>query len=132
MKCEGCQKKEAVCHLTFILGKQQFTKHFCDDCYTEQASPAEQAFLKEAPGKACEYCGSQPSFAGTDIIELCLGRQKPRFFCRPCAQEFNRVLQQETAGLQAALAADFQRIELEGVKSRLEQHMKRWSAQKRG
>jgi protein-arginine kinase activator protein McsA len=131
MKCEACRENEAVCHLTFILGQQQFTKHFCSDCYSEQASPAEQAFLKEAPGEACECCGAKPCFVATDIVELCLGRQKSRFLCRPCSQEFNRILQQEAAGLEAASHPDQQTIELESLRSRVEEQMKRWAARHR-
>jgi protein-arginine kinase activator protein McsA len=130
MKCEACRENEAVCHLTFILGQQQFTKHFCSECYTEQASPAEQAFLKEAPGKACDCCGSKPCFVATDIVELCLGRQKSRFLCRPCSQEFNRIIQQEAAVLEAVHSEDMQRAELEALRSRIDEQMRRWSSRR--
>ena len=64
MNCEACHKNEATCHLTFLLGQQQHTKHLCGECYAELGNPAEQAFLKAAPGKACDYCGNQPCFRG--------------------------------------------------------------------
>lgn len=130
MKCEACRKNDATCHLTFILGQQQFTKHFCSDCYSEQASPAEQAFLKEAPGESCECCGAKPCFVATDIIELCLGRQKCRYLCRPCSQEFNRILQKEAAGLETMLSEDMQRVGLEALQKRMEEQMRLWSARR--
>jgi protein arginine kinase activator len=90
MKCQVCNKKEAIVHLTEIGDNGAVKIHLCPDCAQargigglapEEAGPAEAAAASAGPdesGIRCAVCG----------ISLAEFRKKGRLGCGNCYQAF--------------------------------------------
>lgn len=86
--CERCHKRLATFHICY--GHTGESKHLCEQCYRESASPEELAssdhFRDIVRNGKCKFCG-QPAVGGSGgSLEALIGRE-PFLWCEPCRRD---------------------------------------------
>ena len=74
----------------------------------------------------CQYCGGQPCAGGTDLFALVTGKQKKRFMCMPCTQEFRQFTNLEMESIPEGLSRQKQIAAIETLLKVADGHMKEW------
>lgn len=92
--CQRCQERPATCHI--CNGNTGESKHLCEKCYKESASPEELAYSNHfgdivRNGK-CRYCGAPA--AGGSAVGGILGvmDEKTNLWCEPCRRDLVEFL----------------------------------------
>jgi protein-arginine kinase activator protein McsA len=138
MLCEICQEREATVHTTQIAGDVQKVRNLCDTCF-QAAEPAQARGLAEALQAGCRYCGGEPYVGGGSHVPGSSGVREISFMCRPCTEEYYRFLDQRvpgfvecarTATVTDDLRARLRTSDLSAIFAEIEDHMKRWVAER--
>ncbi len=128
MLCQSCQKREATCHVTSILGDLIQKRDLCPECF-EAISPGAGTW---APADSpCQYCGGQAFSGGTDLLALLTGIEQVRLMCVPCNAEFQRYTLRELAALPEGLSHQEQLSALRSLRDKRDAHMRQWVSDRR-
>jgi hypothetical protein len=138
MLCDACQKREATIHNTEIDGDVTRHSNFCDSCF-EASQPTEARDLTAALQNGCRFCGGEPYAGGHAPPTGLSGAFRMSFMCKPCTEEYYRLLDQKLPGFVACastatvsdeLIAKVRACGLSAVFTELENHMTKWVAEK--
>ena len=125
MLCEKCQRNEANCHITTIIGGHSTTENLCNECHEPDLRAARE-FAADPRDARCEYCGGQPCTIGTDIFAIVTGVQKSKFMCFPCSLEYSDYIQQQLPKDASGLSQDDQLKVLRTLSVEVDRHLKQW------
>lgn len=143
MLCGKCHKQEAVLHVTETWAGGSVSKEIglCAECARLCEGLEGITNLDAAVnGAPCRYCGGEPSSGGGDPIAGLSGVRKMSFMCKTCAEEYNRVLEQQLPGFvdcaTAAtvtddLIAKLRAADMSAVFTAIEDHMRNWVAERK-
>ena len=129
---------ETVC--TNIAGEVLKKRDLCAECF-EVAKPTEPLPWAGVSQASCRYCGGKPvvSGSGSSASLSAIQSMEMTFQCGPCAEEAFRFLEQKwpgfgecarTATITEELIATMQKCDSSAVYAELEEHMKKWVAER--
>lgn len=98
--CQQCQQREAVVHLTKIVGETVTTQHLCARCAAEQGIATEPEALQAPMGALLVEMASERAGAAPDALVICPGcgatlddiRNTGRVGCATCWSTFDLPL----------------------------------------
>lgn len=130
MLCENCHQREATGPVCEIDGDVMKSKHLCDECREAGSGETKEFSPPPQPNARCEYCGAQPCSAGTDLFALVKGIQRLKFMCLSCSTEHSRYLHQRLNPANSKLSKPERLALLQNLEQELDEHMKRWVAER--
>jgi hypothetical protein len=110
----------------------------CDECF-EASNPTQARELTAAFEAGCRYCGGKSDSGGFDPVAMLSGPSRLSFTCRLCADEYYRFLDQKlpgfvqcasTATVTEELIAKMRTKDFSLILAELEEHMRKWVADK--
>jgi protein-arginine kinase activator protein McsA len=138
MLCEICHEREATVHNTEIAGDVQKTRDLCEQCF-QATEPARAGDLAAALKAGCRYCGGEPYAGGGSPLPGPTGVHGITFMCKPCSEEYYRVLDHKipgfvecarTATVTDDLIAKMRACDFSAILTEIEDHMKKWVAER--
>jgi hypothetical protein len=134
MLCNICQEREATVHTTIISGDVLRKGDLCEECF-KASNPTQAHELTTALKAGCQYCGGEPFTGSGHSLDGLSGTMKPSFMCKPCAQEYSRLLRLKMPGfgsdtLTKEQAAKLAQYDFPAIFAEAEEHMKKWVAER--
>lgn len=122
--CKHCKQCEATCHFVGLVDGREQSRIVCLACYQELVI-LELIYAKTH----CRYCGKRPTVP-INYVESCTGHEPTIFLCDSCANEYQRVFENESDGLLDEYLQGMMPVlnQILDARGRTDRHMRAWAA----
>jgi protein-arginine kinase activator protein McsA len=128
MKCQRCNKNEAVYHAVIMSDAAEKARDLCADCLAVESPESKQ--MLEPPGK-CQYCGAQAASFGPDFLALSVEDQGNLSMCNTCWTEYLNFAEPKMEKIPGTWPKHKQRKALADLWGRADEHMKEYALRQR-